>query len=58
MREMVALFVNYLNDPKEILDLTTFSFLYGTIPSAPGVFVYATAYALDESLVRIIVRLT
>lgn len=51
MREMVSLFVHNLKNPTEILDLTTFSFLYGTIPSAPGVFVYATAYALDESLI-------
>lgn len=52
MREIVALFLKDTNKPEVIQDLTTFSFLYGTIPSAPGVFVYATAYALDIDLVK------
>ncbi|KAK7583779.1 hypothetical protein V9T40_004742 [Parthenolecanium corni] len=51
MREIVALFLKDTNKPEVIQDLTTFSFLYGTIPSAPGVFVYATAYALDIDLI-------
>lgn len=53
MREMVALFLQRSASKDDMLDLTTFSFLYGTLPSAPGVFVYATAYALDIDLVII-----
>lgn len=34
-----------------IADLSTFGFLYGTFPAAPGVFVYATTYSLDTDLV-------
>ncbi|XP_026683997.1 integral membrane protein GPR155, partial [Diaphorina citri] len=30
---------------------STFAFLYGTVPSAPGVFVYATSYNLDVELI-------
>lgn len=52
MREIVAIFLEGTTNKSDVIqDLTTFSFLYGTIPSAPGVFVYATAYALDIDLV-------
>ncbi len=51
MREIVCLFLQNIDDKITRFDLTTFSFLYGTIPSAPGVFVYATAYGLDIDLV-------
>lgn len=50
MREIVDIFLQYQNK-EDKSDFTTFSFLYGLIPSAPGVFVYATAYALDVDLV-------
>lgn len=33
------------------LDLSMFGFLYGMIPSAPAVFVYASAYNLEMDLV-------
>ncbi|XKL59432.1 hypothetical protein PGB90_000448 [Kerria lacca] len=50
MREIVDIFLQYQNK-EDKSDFTTFSFLYGLIPSAPGVFVYATAYALDVDLI-------
>lgn len=34
-----------------VADMSTFGFLYGTIPAAPGVFVYATTYSLDVDLI-------
>ncbi|CAH1408234.1 unnamed protein product [Nezara viridula] len=34
-----------------VTDLSTFGFLYGTFPAAPGVFVYATTYGLDLDLI-------
>lgn len=36
------------------LALSMFGFLYGMIPSAPAVFVYASAYNLEMDLVFII----
>lgn len=36
----------------ETTDLSTFGFLYGTFPSAPGVFVVASRYNTDVDLVR------
>lgn len=35
----------------EILDLSTYGFFYGTFPSAPGVFVFATQYMVDVDLI-------
>lgn len=35
----------------ETTDLSTFGFLYGTFPAAPGVFVVATRYNVDIDLV-------
>uniref|UniRef100_T1HD39 Integral membrane protein GPR155 n=1 Tax=Rhodnius prolixus TaxID=13249 RepID=T1HD39_RHOPR len=35
----------------ESIAMSTYGFLYGTFPSAPGVFVYATSYALDVDLI-------
>ncbi|KAL1139841.1 hypothetical protein AAG570_006818 [Ranatra chinensis] len=32
-------------------DMSNYGFLYGTLPAAPGVFVYATSYALDVDLI-------
>jgi len=37
----------------ENLALSMFGFLYGMIPSAPAVFVYASAYNLEMDLVFI-----
>lgn len=34
-----------------VQDYSTLAFLYGTVPSAPGVFVYATSYNLDVELI-------
>ncbi|XP_014293866.1 lysosomal cholesterol signaling protein isoform X2 [Halyomorpha halys] len=34
-----------------VTDMSTFGFLYGTFPAAPGVFVYATTYGLDLDLI-------
>ncbi|XP_065216568.1 lysosomal cholesterol signaling protein [Planococcus citri] len=51
MREIVALCLSKGTVEEDNLDLATFAFLYGTLPSAPGVFVYANAYGLDIDLV-------
>lgn len=37
----------------ETTDLSTFGFLYGTFPAAPGVFVVATRYNTDVDLVML-----
>jgi len=37
----------------ETTDLSTFGFLYGTFPSAPGVFVIASGYNTDVDLVSL-----
>lgn len=37
----------------ETTDLSTFGFLYGTFPAAPGVFVVATRYNTDIDLVKL-----
>lgn len=51
-REVVSIVLHASHhSPEEVLDLSTFGFLYGTFPSAPGVFVYATLYALDIDLI-------
>lgn len=36
----------------ETTDLSTFGFLYGTFPAAPGVFVVASRYNTDVDLVN------
>ncbi|XP_054266157.1 integral membrane protein GPR155 isoform X2 [Macrosteles quadrilineatus] len=51
-REVVSLVLQFSQHNKtEVEDLSTYGFLYGTFPSAPGVFVYATRYALDVDLI-------
>lgn len=47
-------FVTVLNagaDANETVDLSNFGFLYGTFPTAPGVFVYATHFGVNVDLV-------
>lgn len=55
-REVVSLLLQGSGHNKsEVEDLSTYGFLYGTFPSAPGVFVYATSYSLDVDLVMILI---
>ncbi|KAG8225069.1 hypothetical protein J437_LFUL000048 [Ladona fulva] len=49
-REVVSLFHSGTN-ASDTLDLSTYGFLYGTFPSAPGVFVFSTQYSLDVDLI-------
>lgn len=49
-REVVSI-LNSGYNTSETVDLSTFGFLYGTFPSAPAVFVFATQYSLDIDLV-------
>jgi len=49
-REMVTSFHSGA-DANETLDLSNFGFLYGTFPTAPGVFVYATQFNVDADVV-------
>lgn len=49
-REVVSL-LHAGSDANETLDLSTYGFLYGTFPSAPTVFVFATQYNLDVDLI-------
>ncbi|XP_049954684.1 integral membrane protein GPR155 [Schistocerca serialis cubense] len=49
-REVVSLFHAGENST-DTLDLSTYGFLYGTFPSAPGVFVFATQYSVDIDLI-------
>ncbi|GAB6023980.1 hypothetical protein CHUAL_008706 [Chamberlinius hualienensis] len=49
-REMVNL-LKAGSNATETLDLSTYGFLYGTFPTAPGVFVYAGQYNLDVDLI-------
>lgn len=49
-REFVAI-INPGADANETVDLSNFGFLYGTFPTAPGVFVYATQFGVDVDLV-------
>jgi len=39
------------SNSSETLDLSTYGFFYGTFPTAPGVFVFATQYVIDVDLV-------
>lgn len=50
IRETVSLLKAGAN-ASDTLDLSTYGFLYGTFPTAPGVFVYAAQYNLDVDLV-------
>lgn len=50
IHEVVSLFHPGTNT-SETLDLSTYGFLYGVFPAAPGVFVFATQYSLDVDLV-------
>ncbi|XP_046463583.1 integral membrane protein GPR155-like isoform X1 [Daphnia pulex] len=49
-REFVAI-IDAGADANETVDLSNFGFLYGTFPTAPGVFVYATHFGVDVDLV-------
>lgn len=52
MREVVGVVLSLHNVPdQDISTYAMFSFMYGLLPPAPGVFVYATGYALDVDLV-------
>ncbi|PNF32094.1 Integral membrane protein GPR155 [Cryptotermes secundus] len=50
IHEVVSLFHPGTNT-SETLDLSTYGFLYGVFPAAPGVFVFATQYSLDVDLI-------
>ncbi|CAG9862622.1 unnamed protein product [Phyllotreta striolata] len=39
------------HNESETVDLSTYGFLYGTFPSAPTVFVFATQYSIDVDLI-------
>ncbi|XP_046388292.1 integral membrane protein GPR155 [Ischnura elegans] len=49
-REVVSILHAGVN-ATDTLDLSTYGFLYGTFPAAPGVFVFSTQYALDVDLI-------
>ncbi|KAJ8984141.1 hypothetical protein NQ317_017791 [Molorchus minor] len=49
-REVISI-ANAGFNKSETLDLSTYGFLYGTFPSAPTVFVFATQYNIDVDLV-------
>lgn len=51
-REVVSLVHAGYNE-SDTVDLSTYGFLYGTFPSAPTVFVFATQYSIDIDLVGI-----
>lgn len=55
MRESVSAF-NPGGNESETGALSTYAFLYGTIPTAPAVFVFSNLYQLEIDLVRIIVN--
>jgi len=50
IHEVVSL-IHPGTDASETLDLSTYGFLYGVFPAAPGVFVFATQYSIDIDLV-------
>ncbi|KAG8313102.1 hypothetical protein J6590_010196 [Homalodisca vitripennis] len=51
-REVVSLILQFSqHNSTEVQDLSTYGFLYGTFPSAPSVFVYATSYSMDVDLI-------
>ncbi|XP_063930387.1 lysosomal cholesterol signaling protein [Zophobas morio] len=49
-REVVSV-IHAGYNASETVDLSTYGFLYGTFPSAPTVFVFATQYAIDIDLI-------
>ncbi|CAG9770867.1 unnamed protein product [Ceutorhynchus assimilis] len=49
-REVVNLLDSQENKT-ETLDLSTYGFFYGTFPTAPGAFVFATQYLIDVDLI-------
>lgn len=51
VREVVSIIKPGANET-ETLDFSTYGFLYGTFPAAPGVFVFATQYNVDIDLVK------
>ena len=51
-REVVSV-IHAGYNASETVDLSTYGFLYGTFPSAPTVFVFATQYAIDIDLVSL-----
>lgn len=50
MRESVSAFKAGVNE-SDTLSLSTYAFLYGTIPTAPAVFVFSNLYQLEMDLV-------
>lgn len=50
MRETVSLLQAGFNE-SDTGELSAYGFLYGTFPSAPAVFVFATQYSVDVDLV-------
>ena len=50
-RELVSLLQSGVSSSNETSDLSDFGFLYGTFPTAPGVFVYSTQFNVDPDLV-------
>ncbi|XP_050440687.1 integral membrane protein GPR155 [Adelges cooleyi] len=53
IREITSIFLGNFGTiaPNDKLEFTMFGFLYGMIPSAPAVFVYASAYNLEMDLI-------
>ncbi|XP_014253111.1 integral membrane protein GPR155 [Cimex lectularius] len=52
LREITSLVLHTTTiNSTAITEMSTYGFLYGTFPAAPGVFVYATSYALDVELI-------
>lgn len=49
-REVVSI-IHAGSNASETIDLSTYGFLYGTFPSAPTVFVFASQYSIDVDLV-------
>lgn len=55
MRECVSA-LNAGANESETLSLSTYAFLYGTIPTAPAVFVFSNLYQLEIDLVCILLH--
>ena len=49
--EIVTTFKPGGDNQTENMDLSDFGFLYGTFPTAPSVFVYATKYNLESDII-------
>lgn len=54
MRECVTA-LNAGTNETETSSLSTYAFLYGTIPTAPAVFVFSNLYQLEMDLVSVII---